>query len=53
MAPDERGQFFDNLRKNYRVRREFQNTEVVVKGASDSLAGKLAGIGFKVSNGQG
>ncbi|MHC4703016.1 MAG: 4-phosphoerythronate dehydrogenase [Planctomycetota bacterium] len=52
MAAGERGQFFDSLRKNYRVRREFQNTEVLLKGASESLAGKLAGIGFKVSHGQ-
>ncbi|MHC4620963.1 MAG: 4-phosphoerythronate dehydrogenase, partial [Planctomycetota bacterium] len=53
MGPDERGQFFDSLRKNYRVRREFQNTEVMLKCASESLARKLAGIGFKVSRGQG
>lgn len=42
-----RGKFFDNLRKNYRVRREFGNTRVILKNASDSLAAKLKGIGFK------
>jgi erythronate-4-phosphate dehydrogenase len=42
---DARGRYFDELRKNYPIRREFQNTRVVVKGSRD-LAGKLAGIGF-------
>lgn len=53
-----RGQFFDNLRKNYPVRREFQNTQIVLettcggsrKVGSQSIAKKLAGIGFKVSD---
>ena len=45
-----RGKFFDGLRKNYSVRREFQNTEVILAGSYDSLAAKLAGIGFKVTN---
>ena len=44
------GKFFDDLRKNYSVRREFQNTEVILAGSYDSLAAKLAGIGFKVTN---
>ena len=42
------GKFFDQLRKNYPVRREFQNTRVVVKDINTSLAKKLHGIGFKV-----
>jgi erythronate-4-phosphate dehydrogenase len=44
----ERGKFFDNLRKNYPVRREFQNTTVKGVDAGTSLGRKLAGIGFKV-----
>lgn len=44
---DERGKAFDGLRKNYPVRREFQNTTVVVEGGS-SLPDRLAGIGFDV-----
>jgi erythronate-4-phosphate dehydrogenase len=44
----ERGNIFDGLRKNYPVRREFQNTRVSVEGGSSSLASKLAGIGFNV-----
>ncbi len=32
MVPEEtRGKFFDDLRKNYPVRREFQNTRIVIK----------------------
>jgi erythronate-4-phosphate dehydrogenase len=44
---DNRGEHFDNLRKNYPVRREFQNTSVIVKDTSSKLAKKLIGIGFK------
>ncbi len=43
---EERGKFFDDLRKNYPIRREFQNTEIILNGENNSLAGKLAGIGF-------
>ncbi len=50
VEPAVRGKFFDDLRKNYPVRREFGNTEVVLDGACDSLAAKLAGIGFKVAD---
>ena len=50
MAASERGQFFDNLRKDYRVRREFQNTEVVLKTGCESLVKKLSGIGFELRN---
>ena len=39
--------FFDLLRKQYPVRREFQNTVVKVPAAGE-LAEKLAGIGFQV-----
>jgi erythronate-4-phosphate dehydrogenase len=47
MVPhDRRGRFFDDLRKNYPVRREFQNTTIVTK--DKRLAGILTGIGFKV-----
>ena len=43
-----RGKFFDNLRKTYPIRREFQNTRVIVKDLDTSLANKLRGIGFEV-----
>ena len=49
-----RGDFFDNLRKNYRVRREFQNTEIefATKGteSTENLSKKLKGIGFKIKS---
>lgn len=44
----ERGAFFDNLRKNYPVRREFQNTVVKMPQSRSTLADKIAGIGFRV-----
>jgi erythronate-4-phosphate dehydrogenase len=44
---ENRGKFFDKLRKNYPIRREFQNTEVIVE--KSNLAEKLRGIGFKVT----
>jgi len=43
---EKRGIFFDGLRKNYPVRREFHNTTVFVKDAGSALAEKLKGIGF-------
>lgn len=44
------GEFFDNLRKEYAVRREFQNTRVVLERPCEPLARKLAGIGFSVQD---
>ncbi|MFP4057150.1 MAG: 4-phosphoerythronate dehydrogenase [Candidatus Brocadiia bacterium] len=40
---------FDRLRKTYRQRREFHNTSLLLRGASEGLAAKLAGIGFRIS----
>jgi len=49
MVPaDERGHFFVDLRKNYPVRREFQNTQIIIADKKCRLAEKLKGIGFKV-----
>jgi erythronate-4-phosphate dehydrogenase len=45
---DERGAFFDALRKNYPVRREFQNTAVSLADTQSRLAKKLSGIGFRI-----
>lgn len=42
----ERGKYFDSLRRNYPVRREFQNTRIIVEDKNSSLAEKLKGIGF-------
>jgi erythronate-4-phosphate dehydrogenase len=45
---EKRGEFFDSLRKNYPVRREFQNTRIVLENPCKSIEDKLAGIGFKI-----
>ena len=42
----ERGQFFDALRKEYPVRREFHNTRIVTQNCESGLAQKLKGIGY-------
>lgn len=42
------GRFFDALRKNYPVRRELQNTTIVLAHPREGLVHKLRGIGFKV-----
>ncbi|MBN2271088.1 MAG: 4-phosphoerythronate dehydrogenase, partial [Sedimentisphaerales bacterium] len=44
------GEFFDNLRKEYPVRREFHNTRVVLERPCEAVARKLAGIGFTVEH---
>ena len=44
---EDRGEHFDSLRKNYSVRREFQNTTVIIKDTNSQLTNKLIGIGFK------
>ncbi len=50
LEPAERGAYFDRLRKEYPVRREFHNTEVVLcrPGSSPGVARALAGLGFRV-----
>lgn len=63
--PEKRGEFFDSLRKNYPVRREFQNTKFLIatekldsrfhgndRARFKTIAQKLAGIGFKVADEQ-
>ncbi|UCC97184.1 MAG: 4-phosphoerythronate dehydrogenase [Phycisphaerales bacterium] len=49
---EKRSAYFDGLRKNYPVRREFHNTEVILEDDTDPLAAKLAGLGFKVKRGK-
>lgn len=43
-----RGKLFDELRKKYPIRREFQNT--VISTANTALAKSLAGIGFSIKS---
>ena len=46
---DEQAAWFDGLRKNYPVRREFQNTKIIVPGIDCCLVNKVAGLGFKTA----
>ncbi len=46
---EKRGPYFDQLRKAYRVRREFFNTTVTCDDASASLLAKLQALGFKIA----
>ena len=48
VEPEGRGKWFDDLRKSYPVRREFQNTKILIKDKESKLAKKLTGIGFKI-----
>ena len=44
-----RGRYFDQLRKHYPKRREFQNTRIEFSGApSAEMAEVLAGLGFQI-----
>jgi erythronate-4-phosphate dehydrogenase len=47
VEPEKRGKFFDELRKNYPVRREFQNTKIILN-SENGLKAKFRGIGFQV-----
>jgi erythronate-4-phosphate dehydrogenase len=39
---------FDKLRAEYPVRREFFNTELVLRGAGENLRRKFAALGFRL-----
>lgn len=52
LPPADQGPYFDRLRAEYPVRREFQNTTVRLRGADSAqreLAARLKGIGFNVA----
>ena len=51
VEPEARSKWFDDLRKNYPIRREFQNTRIIIDDKSSKLAAKLQGIGFKLAQG--
>ncbi len=48
MPAEKRTVYFDRLRKGYPVRREFQNTKVLVENVDRRLIEKIKGIGFQV-----
>ncbi|MDZ8119564.1 4-phosphoerythronate dehydrogenase [Pontiella agarivorans] len=45
----DRARRFDQLRKNYRIRREFHNTELRLHNASSDLTRKCKALGFKTT----
>ena len=45
---EQRGRYFDELRKNYPVRREFSSTVIKLSDSQNMLAEKLRQLGFKV-----
>ncbi len=47
---DKKPGFFDGLRKNYPVRREFHSTRIVLPKSQNSLVKRFAGIGFKIND---
>lgn len=47
-APGGIGASFDKLRAEYPVRREFFNTKLTLRGASESLRQKFAALGFRL-----
>ena len=48
LEPAQRGEYFDSLRKNYPVRREFSSYEVNISQDRSHLTQVLNGLGFKV-----
>ncbi len=53
IAAEKQGMYFDSLRKNYPVRREFFNTEILFEKEDLQLKHTLSEIGFKTRNGWG
>jgi erythronate-4-phosphate dehydrogenase len=48
VPPEERGACFDDLRKNYPRRREFQNTRVLIRDPQQPLGRILSGLGYEL-----
>jgi erythronate-4-phosphate dehydrogenase len=49
LPPDEQGEYFDRLRKEYPVRREFHNTEVNLEPYHEAAARALEALRFQVA----
>ena len=48
LGPGERSRYFDRLRKEYPLRREFSATTIRINGDNEPLRRKLQGLGFDV-----
>ncbi|MCU7497243.1 MAG: 4-phosphoerythronate dehydrogenase [Ignavibacteria bacterium] len=49
LLPEEKGYYFDELRKHYRLRREFNNYSVRISPFSKTIADTLRAFRFKIS----
>ncbi|NOY77723.1 MAG: DUF3410 domain-containing protein, partial [Calditrichaeota bacterium] len=47
---EKRGHYFDSLRKNYPIRREFWNTRVTLRNGTQRQHEKLKILGFQVNS---
>ncbi len=48
LPAEERGRAFDLLRKNYRVRRGFEQVKIILKGGKAELQTRLSAVGFNI-----
>jgi len=48
ITAEKQGMYFDSLRKNYPVRREFFNTEILFEKEDSQLANILSRVGFRI-----
>ena len=48
--PADQGHYFDKLRKEYPIRREFTNYSVILLNSDPELALKLSGLGFRTAS---
>lgn len=49
LPENERAAYFDQLRRDYPIRREWSNTRVRVEPPNDQLASKMRGLGFSLA----
>lgn len=50
LAPKERGKYFDELRKNYKLRREFANFNIKLNPFDETIADTLRSLNFRIIN---
>lgn len=48
VPPEEQGKYFDRLRKEYPVRREFERTTITLVPYSEEIAAALSGLTFRI-----
>ena len=50
LSQKERGKYFDDLRKNYKLRREFSNYSIKLNPFDETIAGILRSLNFRIIN---